>query len=190
MSGIAEGKPGETPQLSAERFRKPTDEYEESFGRAIGWIAERLVTERFIGGKFYGRGEAIEEGMIRVVIEAPIMSFSGETTNADALLITKGLWACIGGFARRRGAMVRRHAVTTVRKAFMGFGRAPKHCPKDYEKREARRICQALGWNPPNLDAADAAALWWFACSQWAPAVAQDVRPHWLNPELALRGAA
>lgn len=189
-SGVAEGCPGEIPYLSVERFRKEHDDYEESFGRAIGFIAERLQAERFIAGRFYARGEAVENAMIRVAIEAPIMTFASNDTNADALLITKGLWAAVGGFSRRRGAMVSRFAVETVRKSFIGYGRAPKGSPKDTAKREARRVCRALGWTPPNLDAADAGALWWHACQQWAPGVGPDVRPHWERAQLAVGQAA
>lgn len=177
LSGVAEGCPGEKPNLTIKRFRKPQDAHHETFGRAIGWIADRLTAPRHIAGRFYGPGEAIEAGLLRVAIEAPIMTFTSGDTNADALLVTKGLWACVSGFAHRRGAMVMHASVSTIRKGFIGNGRVPGATAK----REAKRICHALGWEPPNLDAADAAAVWWHACSQWAPERTPDVRPLFLQ---------
>ncbi len=170
-TGVAEGRPGSTPRLYDKRLRQEGDDYEDTWGRAIGWIADRLYAER----------DAVASGDLRVVVEAPIMTGMGGNTNADSLLVTKGLWSCCTGFARARGVMLRRVAVSTVRAAFLGNGRLDG----DTAKRQARDTCRALGWNPPSLDAADAGALWWWACSQWAP----DLTPP-VHPLLLKRGAA
>ncbi|MGY2052941.1 hypothetical protein [Methylobacterium sp. JK268] len=170
-TGVGEGRPGETPRLYDVALRKEGDDYEDTWGRAVGWIADRLYVER----------EAVEAGEFRIVVEAPIMTGVGGRTNADALLVTKGLWSCITGFARARRVMVRRVAVSTVRAAFLGNGQLPG----DAAKRQARATCRALGWEPSNLDAADAGALWWWGCNLWAPGKAPSVDPLWLK-----RGAA
>jgi Holliday junction resolvasome RuvABC endonuclease subunit len=190
MTGIGEGSPWEKPDLYSERFRRPGDSYEESWGRAIGWIATKLQEPRQIYGTMYGPGEAVGKGLIRVAIEAPIMTMATGDTNADALLITKCLWAVMGGFSHRRGALVRNYPASTVRKAFVGIGKAPKGSPDNFLKKQSKRVCNAIGWAPPNLDAADAAALWWYACREWAPDSVPDTRPFHYRPQLPLGVAA
>lgn len=162
-SGVGEGRPGQTPRLYDVELRKDGDDYEDTWGRACGWIADRLYAER----------DAVAAGDFRIIVEAPIMTGMIGKTNADSLLITKGLWASITGFARARRVMVRRIAVSTVRKAFLGRG----DIPGDVAKREARKVCRALGWDPPSLDAADAGALWWYGCNLWAPNETPPVHP-------------
>jgi hypothetical protein len=156
-TGIAEGRPGEKPRLYSEVFRQDGDDYEDTFGRAVAWMARRLVAEG-------------------IVVEAPISSGQIGETNHDALIITKGLWAAMCGFARARRVMVRRVAVSTVRKHFLGRG----DVPKERAKHEAKRVCQALGWEPPNLDAADAGALFHWAAHQWNPQATPKVDPLFL----------
>ncbi|AWN47176.1 hypothetical protein DK419_13325 [Methylobacterium terrae] len=170
-TGVAEGRPGQTPRLYDARLRREDDDWEDTWGRAVGWIADRLYVER----------EAVEAGDLRLVVEAPI--FTGKTgeKNAESELVTKCLWACITGFARARRVMVRRVAVSTVRAAFLGNGNLPGKVAKPL----ARDTCRALGWNPPSLDAADAGAGWWWASQQWAPDLTPPVHPYLLK-----RGAA
>lgn len=170
--GVAEGRPGEVPRLYSVELRRSGEEFEDSFGRAVKWMAQRLAAD----------DAAVRAGDVRVMIEAPIMGTSfddkdGEKrTNADTLLITKGLWAAVSGFARARGIMVRRVAVSTVRKHFIGSGRVPKA----QAKKQVRDVCLALGWEPPNLDAADAAAVWHYAAHLWNPAAVPPVDPLFL----------
>lgn len=172
-TGVAEGCPGEIPKFDAPRLRIKDDSHAESFGRALGYLAERIAAPRSIGNRIYGPGEAANEGMVRVAIEAPIKNPTTGNTNADAQLITKGLWACCMGFAHRRGVMVRDVTVGQVRKAFIGSGREQG----DAGKRMARQMCVGLGWNPPTLDCSDAGAVWWWACNQWNPAVTPRTEP-------------
>lgn len=164
--GVAEGRPGEVPRLYSVEFRRSGEEFEDSFGRAVKWMAQRLAAD----------DAAVRAGDVRVMIEAPIMGVSTENTNSDTLLITKGLWAAVSGFARARGIMVRRVAVSTVRKHFIGSGRVPKA----QAKKQVRDVCRALGWEPPNLDAADAAAVWHYAAHLWNPAAVPPVDPLFL----------
>lgn len=170
-SGVGEGRPGQTPRLYDVALRKDGDDFEDTWGRACGWIADRLYAER----------DAVAAGNLRIIVEAPIMTGMSGKTNADSLLITKGLWAVITGFARARRVMVRRVAVSTVRKSFLGRG----DIPGDAAKREARKVCRALGWEPPSLDAADAGALWWYGCNLWAPDLTPPVHPFLLRRDAA-----
>jgi len=169
-TGVAEGRPGEVPRLYSVDLRKPDDEFEDTFGRAVGWIADRLYAEK----------KAVEERDLRIVVEAPIITGSGGGTNASSLIVTKGLWASISGFARARRIPVSRAHVATVRKHFIGVG----NLPGDVAKREAKRVAEAMGWNPPNLDAADAAAIWHWAAHKWNPDATPKIAPelHYQRP--------
>jgi hypothetical protein len=162
-TGVAEGRPGQVPRLYSVDLKKTDDEFEDTFGRAVGWIADRLYAEK----------QAVEERNLRIVIEAPINTGNGGGTNANSLIITKGLWASISGFARARRIMVQRAHVATVRKHFIGVG----NLPGDIAKREAKRVCEAFGWSPPNLDAADAGAIWHWAAHKWNPEATPKVTP-------------
>lgn len=162
-TGVAEGRPGSAPRLYDAHLRREGDDWEDTWGRAIGWIADRLFVER----------AAVSAGDLRIIVEAPIFVGKAGARNANSELVTKGLWACITGFARARGVMVRRVHVSTVRAGFLGNGTMPG----ETAKREARRMCRALGWEPPSLDAADAGALWWYGCTLWAPKLAPPVSP-------------
>lgn len=160
-TGVGEGRPGTTPRLYDAGLRREGDDWEDTWGRAVGWIADRLYVER----------EAVSAGDLRIIVEAPIFVGKAGAKNANSELVTKGLWACITGFARARKVMVHRVHVNTVRKEFLGRG----DLPGDKAKREARAVCRALGWNPSSLDAADAGALWWYGCNLWAPDLAPIV---------------
>lgn len=167
--GIAEGCAGEKPLLSTERFTREGDGILDAPARGIGFIANRLAAERWIDGKLYGRGEAMEAGLVRLAIEEPIPTVA---RGAQAFGATMRLIGAVGGFANRRDVMVRLVASQTVRARFLGKG----NLRREEAKAEARRVCTALGWEPKSDDAADAGALWWFVCHQWAPDRVQPVR--------------
>jgi Holliday junction resolvasome RuvABC endonuclease subunit len=105
-----------------------------------------------------------------VMIEAPI---GGK--HASAFLI--GLAACARGVCANRGVKCESVAPSTVRRHFMGVAKTSRHFPgmsaakaKLQIKREVLQRCQLLGWDVPDLDAADAAATWDYACATYAPA--------------------
>lgn len=159
-TGIAEARPGEVPRFSHVAFGRPDDDFFDADARAIGWIAERLYLEPDLTG-------------VRLVIEAPLERDSTGGSNVGTILQAYALCKAIGGFARRRGVLAITGNVKTVRKAFLGRG----NLPSDTAKREAKRVCEAIGWAPPNLDCADAGALLWWACEKWAPGVMPAVDP-------------
>lgn len=71
-----------------------------------------------------------------------------------------GLAACAMGEARRRGAEAVEYAPATIRKHFIGVGKTGGKI-----KTLVYQRCKQLGWQVPNTDAADAAALWDLTCS-------------------------
>lgn len=162
-TGVAEGCPGEVPTLSVEEFARENEPIIETCSRGMKFLHERISAPRYIGGRFYARGEAANDGMVRVVIEAPILVPMPGKRNADSHTMSLGLYTALGGFAQMRGLMVVAVGVGKVRKGFIGVG----NLPGDLAKRSARMMCEALGWRPPNLDAADAGAVWWWACREW-----------------------
>lgn len=101
-----------------------------------------------------------------VAVEAPV---GGK--DANALLI--GLAACVKGEAARRGCRVVEYFPASVRKHFLGkaltardFPGRSKAAAKGAIKGAVIARCQLLGWEIEQGDAADAAALWDFACAK------------------------
>jgi hypothetical protein len=156
--GVAEGYAGERPILTTIRLSKPDDDAGDAFARALKYIATKMQG---------GRPD-------RAYIEAPIpgMAMQGKT-NADAIARLWGLAACIEGALRCKNIMVRRANIQAVRKRFIGHGnlKGPE------AKRRTVELCNELGWEPPNHDAADAAAVWHFGVLQTAPRLAVMVEP-------------
>lgn len=156
--GIAEGYAGETPRLYSERLVKDGDDLDDSFARAIKFMARRLLADR----------------PDVIIIEAPIPAAAmNGRTNAQTIAMLLGLASCMGGAARAKGIMVRRVNIGRVRKNFLGVGnlKGPE------AKRRTVALCRALDWNPPNHDAADAAACWHLGCTMFAPDLAHRVEP-------------
>lgn len=106
-----------------------------------------------------------------IAIEAPI---GGKDANAYLV----GLVACMRGQAKDLGMVTVEYHAGSVRKHFLGKGLTSRDfaglsqakAKIEIKNRVADR-CRALGWSFPNLDAADALALWDFAC-------AKECRPH------------
>lgn len=104
-----------------------------------------------------------------VAIEAPV---GGPKTSH--LLV--GMWACAMGEATRAGVQVVKCDIPTVRKHFLGEHLTTKHFPglapaqaTAEIKRAVMNRCRALGWEVEGHDAADAAAIWDYACAVHHP---------------------
>lgn len=100
-----------------------------------------------------------------IAIEAPVGG-----ANASAFLI--GLIACVRGEATRRGIRVVSYYPSTVRKHFLGKALTARDFPGKNAAAAKKQIkgvvidrCRLLGWDVRDGDAADAAALWDFACA-------------------------
>lgn len=79
--------------------------------------------------------------------------------------------------AARYGLPCESAAVTTIRKHFVGQG-----FPKD-AKRAVNLRCHQLGWRPPDHNCADAAAVWDYFKSIYAPGWGARVTPLMMHDE-------
>lgn len=93
--------------------------------------------------------------------------------NASAYLI--GLVACVRAIAANRGVKVVMVFPATVRKHFLGKAMTSRDFPgfkaakaKIAIKECVAAQCRRIGWDVPDLDAADAAATWDWACANYA----------------------
>lgn len=83
-----------------------------------------------------------------LVVEAAIAHHS----SIQSAKIALGLLMVCEVFAYRAEIPIKQCAATSVRARVVGSGRA--------KKPEVMAWCRTQGWEPPNTDAADAAALW------------------------------
>lgn len=89
--------------------------------------------------------------------------------------VNVGIIACFRGCAHNRGVPIVMCAVQSVRKHFLGRAFTRGDFPgltagKATEAIKAQVMGRAalLGWNPPDDDAADALAIWDYACAHHA----------------------
>jgi len=126
---------------------------------------DRLDSQRFSNALRMAHGLIETHSPDLVIIEAFI---GGQ--NASAYLI--GLVACVRGCAFNRGVKTELVYPATVRKHFLGKAKTKRDFPglkpaaaKIAIKQEVAARCRLLGWKVPDLDAADAAATWDWACA-------------------------
>lgn len=100
--------------------------------------------------------------------EAPIDRVLSSAHTTIVLAKMTGMVEFIAGM---KSIPHRKANVQTVRVAFLGQGR-----PED-PKHHAKLMCEALGWEPKNLDEADAGAGWYYACVQVGKGAATYVTP-------------
>lgn len=147
MTGVCFGRAGHRPRAWSVDLGKVS--HEERFSRCI---------------RMTGRYCRMYEPDV-VAVEAPV---GGK--DASALLI--GYVACVKGEAHRNGAKVVEYFPATVRKHFLGkaltahdFPGKTKAAAKGAIKAAVMARCHLLGWEVETGDAADAAALWSYACA-------------------------
>lgn len=163
-TGVADGEVGTTPIFWDERLSRAGDDYHDIFGRTARLVARLVAGERLIAGRTYAFNEAAKAGLVRVVIEAPILRADVGSESARTLL--QGIWAAAAGVAVANGVRTVRVSPSTVRHHFLG----PGIHRRATVKHDVRRVCnERLGWEVPSLDCADAAALWHWASSMWNP---------------------
>lgn len=162
VTGFARGHLGEIPSSGSIRFdggaARPTDN--QVFGAALYWIIALL-----------------EQGPLPnvVIMEAllPPTAMKGETTTAvrDRL---GGLHGIMRGVAHRYGiGEISTVSVGAVRSHFIG----DRSLRRAAAKREVLYKCRALGWPARDHNAADACAIWSFACGLIDPRTALQVSP-------------
>jgi Holliday junction resolvasome RuvABC endonuclease subunit len=144
-SGWAVDPPGGGDRPLSGSFRAPSDG--ENYGRPFVAFTDWL------------------DGMIQVhqpdivAFEAPLVvgGRNGTTrpTNAHTVRLLFGLASMAEMVAERRSVDSFECHIQTVRKHFVGSGRA--------DKREVMQRCRVFGWAPVDDNAADACAIWSFA---------------------------
>jgi len=164
--GVAEGHAGEVPRLYSMKFSRKDDEPEDVGGRAMAWFQVRL--------------EELNPDV--VYIEAPMSPGApGIRTSPSTTIMLIGLWYAMASECKSRGFAVRKANVQTVRTGFIGSGRVvmPKGSKQGEGGKEAKRrvfeMCRLLNWAPTDRDAADAGALFWYACTRYAPDLAVPI---------------
>lgn len=152
QTGIAVGSSGRDPKawsVDLGKGRSEAARFSECLKLTHGLIEthkpDLIVVEAFIGGK-----------------------------HASAYLI--GLVACVRGCAFNRSVKVEMVFPATVRKHFIGKAMTSKDFPGMKQAKAKLAIkevvadrCRLLNWDVPDLDAADAAATWDWACATFAP---------------------
>lgn len=95
-----------------------------------------------------------------IVFEAALLS-PGKFTNARTIRKLNGLAAMTESVASELGLRCSEGNLSTIRKHFVGQGRAPKEAPdgRKWFKAQVMKRCEAKGWTPDNDDEGDALAL-------------------------------
>lgn len=152
-TGWAVGSPGAAPRCGSIRLAPADASNGAVYVGLARWLGDFLAVER----------------PRSIMIEAPLNArtqVAVGTTEATALRLF-GLVAIAEMVAHARGVWdVRTASVQDVRQHFVG---ARRFKAKDEGKRVVAEQCRVLGWQVPDLDAADAAALWDFGCAIIAP---------------------
>ena len=162
-TGVAIGSAGEVPNFSTHHFGGTkhfgeADDFRDGWWRVEEWLSDAIVLHR----------------PHSIWVEAPPRPGSfGGSTDAENTLWIVGAWATLCNTARRYGVMWREANVKSARLQFLGTG----NLKSAEAKREAKRVCKAIGWNPSNADEADAGCVFWNAVKILAPSLAPDVKP-------------
>ncbi len=157
VTGCAEIEPGFEPRFYSVRFASPGDEHVETFSRARRWIDARLSV-----------GD-----VAALYVESTNLGALIGQTNADTIKRLVGLNAVISSAAGVWRVKYRKVDVHTARKEFLGNGRLKR----EEAKPRAMAMAKSIGWEPNNLDEADAASVLYFALCREAPNVAPQISP-------------
>jgi ribosomal protein L37AE/L43A len=161
VTGWARGHVGTTPKYGSVRFLRYHGARDNViFAEALRWISQLLEPQP--------RPDV-------VIIEAmlPPEAMKGQTSRAvrDRLA---GLHGVMRGVAHLRGVKeIATASVGDIRAHFIGERTATRKNAKLWTVNK----CRELGWMPENDNAADALALWHFACSTIDPRLAIEVSP-------------
>lgn len=156
-TGFAFGRTGEYPRSGSVRLAPPGSS-NGTIGRGmLRWLTDFITVSK--------------PGMIYYEVPLDPRHMGKKTTFATARILL-GLPFLVETIAEARGIFKLREAgVQDVRKHFCGTPR-----PKD-KKAAVLARCRQLRWNPEDDNAADALALWDFACAVEAPGAAIATAP-------------
>jgi hypothetical protein len=158
--GWASGRVGETPIAGSIRFGSSSSNENVIFAAALDWASSFLQPRP--------RPDVV---MIEAML--PIEAMQGRTQRAvrDRLA---GLHGVIRAVAQLRGVgRIESCTVGDVRGHFIGHRRAKRVDAK----KETMRFCRCMGWEVRDDDAADACAIWSYACAQIDPQTALRTTP-------------
>lgn len=164
--GWARGEVGSIPDSGSVRFGGNQDSGDKIFRAGLDWI-EGMLTSLEVPDLL------IVEAML------PPDAMKGQTTRwvRDRLA---GLHGIMRGVASKRGVgEIAQASVGAVRHHFIGH----PQLPRQQAKRETMAQCKRLGWPVEDDNAADACALFSYACAIINPASALQVSPLF-NPKL------
>ena len=147
--GFAFGEPGKTPLLESIALRRPTDPRTVAFGNA-----SRIIY-KFINSP---------TPPVLVVIEGtvPLIKIKGKRKTDAGASVLKGLYAIFAGAAEAHGIPVQSANIQKWRKHSLGAG----NLTTEEAKRRSMQMCERFGWQAADDNAADAAGIWLWACSQ------------------------
>lgn len=165
-TGICEGFLGLTPTFSRVNFLPAADpeakgnsDHRRAARLAFDWLDQKLENDPSIS---------------TIIMEAPArpQSFQGKTT-AETIITTIYVAAALMLAGHKHKVEWIEATPNNVRTVFLGAGTLTRAMAK----REAKRVCVAIGWAPRNVDEADAGALFWCAANAKQPGSVPDVRP-------------
>ena len=163
-TGWAGGKPSGTPISGSIRFGDSTSEPDEVFAKAIKWFSMFLQSLR-------ERGQLPDTLIVEAMLPPTAMKEQTSRTVRDRLA---GLHGCFLGIARLRGiGEITQANVGNVRAHFIG----DRRCRREQAKRETLLQCKVQGWDVVDDNAADACALWSYACTLIRPELGLRVVP-------------
>lgn len=164
-TGICEGFAGETPRFFS--LRGEGIEVRKAVANLGTWVIDRtkldevdlIAIEASIHPGAW-RGDWDEEKQKVVAKQDPMTG-----------IVLSRLVSIVEFVADKKGIPTMNGHVQSMRAKFLGHGR-----PSD-PKQRAKAMCRELGWEPKNLDQADAGVLWWFASMRRAPRFYQPITP-------------
>lgn len=148
--GWAYGEPGAVPRAGTVRFAPPASANGVVGCGAMRWLSDFMKLNR-VGAVYY---------------EAPFdPRVMGNKTNFKTTRMLVGLPFLFDTLLEAKGiSRVREVAVADARKHFLGRG-----VKGDEGKKLVQARCRQLGWSFDSPDAADALAVWSFACTAEEP---------------------
>ena len=160
-TGWALGRPSQAPRSGSQRFGQFHSDPHEIFGAALKWFSEFLQQQ--------------EPRPDTLIVEQmlPPLAMKGQTSRAvrDRLA---GLHGVMLGVAQLRGVgEIAQASVGDVRSHFIG----DRMCRREQAKREVMLQCETQGWPAQDHNAADACALWSYACTLIRPELGLRVVP-------------
>lgn len=158
--GWCEGISGEAPKYGSVRLAQPGGTNPEAYETLYNFLSDRFTLTRYQ----------------MVIFEAPLPpSHMAGKTNANTNMRLTGLCEVLEWICYRHsyfGNRIKKAAVHDVRKHLLGF--RPQ---KGDAKKEVMERLRALGFSPPNHDAADALAIWLYATALTDKQAAQMTSP-------------